>query len=287
MIDVRRIFKVFMDFNSYIASNTKASLSMALACPRKLNHSKDFKRFAFTLAETLITLTIIGIIAAMTVPNIINNANQHAYISKYRKTYSVLKNAWLLYVRENDFNPPHLGGNYADNMIKMLKTKLKAVEDDFTGLDNIPTEYNNGKGIKALNGKDVPIRNTKNTRQGAILLADGTQLNITCGHAHWVSEVYVKDFVGDYSCSFWIDVNGETKAPNVLGKDIFYVVALHDDLHAWPVPNKYKSFWIAPINDIHSNTGIDRAAKHATCKKNESEGYGCSSWFLTHTDYEK
>ena len=63
--------------------------------PRKLKRSKDFKRFAFTLAETLITLTIIGIIAAMTVPNIINNANQHAYISKYRKTYSVLKNAFL------------------------------------------------------------------------------------------------------------------------------------------------------------------------------------------------
>ena len=83
-------------FDSYIVSNTKTSLSMPLACPpppRKLKHSKGFKRFAFTLAETLITLTIIGVIAALTVPNLLNKYTKHTYVVGLKKAYSQLQNA--------------------------------------------------------------------------------------------------------------------------------------------------------------------------------------------------
>ncbi len=60
-----------MTFDSYIVSDTKTSLSMPLApTPKELKHSNGFK--GFTLAETLITLTIIGVVAALTVPNLLN-----------------------------------------------------------------------------------------------------------------------------------------------------------------------------------------------------------------------
>ena len=42
------------------------------------------ERFAFTLAEVLITLGIIGIVAAMTIPNLIFNY-------KVKRTVSILK----------------------------------------------------------------------------------------------------------------------------------------------------------------------------------------------------
>ena len=42
----------------------------------------------FTLAEILITLSILGIIAVISIPNIVNNINQRIYISRWKQAYS-------------------------------------------------------------------------------------------------------------------------------------------------------------------------------------------------------
>ena len=42
----------------------------------------------FTLAEVLITLVIIGIIAAMTIPALMNNIQKRQYIVAWRKSFS-------------------------------------------------------------------------------------------------------------------------------------------------------------------------------------------------------
>ena len=47
---------------------------------------------AFTLAEVLITLTIIGIVAAITI-NIIFNNQEEAYRSGLKKSYSIMQQA--------------------------------------------------------------------------------------------------------------------------------------------------------------------------------------------------
>lgn len=51
------------------------------------------KKNAFTLAETLITLTIIGVIAALTIPNLISKYQKHSYVVGLKKAYSQLQNA--------------------------------------------------------------------------------------------------------------------------------------------------------------------------------------------------
>ena len=48
---------------------------------------------AFTLAEVLITLGIIGIVAAMTLPALINNHRDKELITRVKKTYSALNQA--------------------------------------------------------------------------------------------------------------------------------------------------------------------------------------------------
>lgn len=50
---------------------------------------KREKRSAFTLAEVLITLGIIGIVAAMTMPSLIANYQKKETLSKLKKTYSI------------------------------------------------------------------------------------------------------------------------------------------------------------------------------------------------------
>lgn len=42
----------------------------------------------FTLAEVLITLGIIGIVAAMTIPNLMNNYTQKRNINTWKKAYA-------------------------------------------------------------------------------------------------------------------------------------------------------------------------------------------------------
>ena len=51
------------------------------------------KKFAFTLAEVLITLGIIGVVAAMTIPTLMANIRSKQYSSKFKKTISTLSNA--------------------------------------------------------------------------------------------------------------------------------------------------------------------------------------------------
>lgn len=66
------------------------------------------------MAEVLITIGIIGVIAAMTLPSLMNKINEIKTVSKLKKTYSMLVNAERLSVADNgdsdgwEFN----GGQY-------------------------------------------------------------------------------------------------------------------------------------------------------------------------------
>ena len=51
------------------------------------------EKCAFTLAEVLITLGIIGVVAAMTIPTLMANVKAHQYSVKFKKTVSTLSNA--------------------------------------------------------------------------------------------------------------------------------------------------------------------------------------------------
>lgn len=55
---------------------------------------KYIKKQAFALAEVLITLGIIGIVAALTIPNLMQNTNDKELVSSYLKIHNVLNNAY-------------------------------------------------------------------------------------------------------------------------------------------------------------------------------------------------
>ena len=50
-------------------------------------------KFGFTLAEVLITLGIIGVVAAITIPNLIQNNFEKKTISQLRETQSIISQA--------------------------------------------------------------------------------------------------------------------------------------------------------------------------------------------------
>ena len=54
------------------------------------------RKFAFTLSEVLITLVIIGVLAAMVIPALMNNTNSQEYRSALKKAISALNQALAL-----------------------------------------------------------------------------------------------------------------------------------------------------------------------------------------------
>lgn len=59
---------------------------------------------SFTLAEVLITLGIIGIIAAMTLPALIAKYQQMVLINMWKKHYASLQNAFSMVLADNDYS---------------------------------------------------------------------------------------------------------------------------------------------------------------------------------------
>ena len=65
---------------------------------------KSFKTyFAFTMAEVLITLGIIGVVASITLPALVQNYQKHVLKNQYKKAYANFYNAIKLTQAKLDY----------------------------------------------------------------------------------------------------------------------------------------------------------------------------------------
>ena len=161
---------------------------------------------AFTLAEVLITLGIIGVVAAMTMPSLITNYQKKQTVTQLKKAYSELSQALKMSETEygtmdswdfsnfesrdermNDFTSRYLIPN-----LKILKTCVPSSSECWA--DN----------ILALNKKLI---------HSYLINGVGASFVTVSGY----SVYYWPDDTGVW---FFIDING-LKKPNVVGRDIF------------------------------------------------------------------
>ena len=77
------------------------------------NSTNGFKK-GFTLAEVLITLGIIGVVAAMTIPTLIANTNSSKFASQFKKSLSTLNQAALMATAQHDSDYGTLDNKKAD-----------------------------------------------------------------------------------------------------------------------------------------------------------------------------
>mgnify|MGYP003082605552 FL=1 len=118
-----------------------------------ITNSSPLKKPAFTLAEVLITLGIIGIVASMTLPSVINRANEKQWQVAYKKAYSTIQQAFLR-AQENgeivDITAKTVvdGVGYTPAIGENFKTLSKYIKTTKTCFDNNPEECwecNNGQ----------------------------------------------------------------------------------------------------------------------------------------------
>ena len=119
---------------------------------RKLNNFQ-LPKFAFTLSEVLITLAVIGVISAMTIPTVINKYQEQATVSKVKKIYSTMNQAFLLSVKDNgyanEWNVNNgISSTTANQIASYFKPYLKIIKDCGTNSGCLGYKEN----INLLNG---------------------------------------------------------------------------------------------------------------------------------------
>ena len=74
---------------------------LKFAADFRIIHSGNYFKKAFTLAEVLITLGIIGVVAAMTLPSLINNIQSKQLEAGLKKQYSIISQVFdYMYVND-------------------------------------------------------------------------------------------------------------------------------------------------------------------------------------------
>ncbi len=91
------------------------------------------KSLGFTLAEVLITLAIIGVVAAMTIPSVIVNTNQQEFKTGLKKAVSVLNQAITMNMALENVTPADLNSDVynatkQDNLMGYLANRLNIIK---------------------------------------------------------------------------------------------------------------------------------------------------------------
>lgn len=178
------------------------------------------KKNAFTLSEVLITLAVVGIIAAITLPSVINKYKEQETVSKVKKFYSTMSQAYMLSVKDNSYpNEWHVGNRYTSKVAKQIATYLKPylkISKD-CGVNSGCLNYK--KNIKLLKGSSHTQNYDTSPNYYKIILSDGSYIWWRGSDDTWCDSI--KGEISNVCVIMWTDINGG-KEPNTLGKDIFY-----------------------------------------------------------------
>ena len=210
----------------------------------------DNRKYAFTLAEVLITLVIVGVIAALTIPTLMKNMHNHEYVAALKKTYAALSQATQLIISEN--GSPKGDSSWLtdmDSIYDMYKKHLINAKDCGEGACEGDDKYY----LTYLNGTKVGTNWFGVTRSHRkLILSDGAFLIFESTDKTCSINNYVGNGSKDVCAKIYADVNG-AKKPNQHGRDIFGFVLKANGLY--PAGCDY------PSNCDVKHIGFDCACK--------------------------
>ncbi len=205
-------------------------------------HSSLSSKFAFTLAETLIVMGIIGVVAALTLPNLNSSTGEKEKVVKVKKIYQNLNDALgraqAVYGPFNEWND----------------LSSKRVGERITEFMKISKDCGNGTGC--INSNFMHLSGDEDMYYGSCdysyILADGTSLCIYNDRGNGVFSIFV-------------DIDGLNKGSNTFGKDCFGFDISNNQIYPY---GKYR-------NGLYNN---DYATTLITCRGYVTFGAACTIW---------
>lgn len=232
-----------------------------------MNYNKIKK--AFTLAEVLIVLGIIGVIAEMTIPTLISGVQNQTTVTSLKKAYSIMSQAYTMAVQEN--GRPDTWGLTADfagsvALLKNIAPQLRTSKICEGTPGCFPTGYYKyPSGANNLEIDPSTAYGKLSLNDGTLLLFEsfGTNCDLKKGNTNALQHV----------CGgIYVDING-FKKPNQYGVDWFNFLVTTDGI----VPSG------GPDQTIGSSF------ENSCQNKATAGGFACTAWVIynENLDYMK
>ena len=242
---------------------------------------------AFTMAEILLSLTIIGVVAAITLPSLTGNINERTWNTQRKALYARISQAMTLMPALNGFGTLNDTTDTAaetfvtSGLSKVLKLN-NICDNEHLSDCGLPEKIISLTGAKKISfpkdvGElnstllapasrwDLPAYAPLNSKAAAFETANGESVavyyNPLCtGEPSEVVSAYVHTRM---CANFIYDLNG-SKGPNTAGKDIGFITVLYPTapVVVAPLPDKNKNF--EGYNNNHN----------LTCRKTFGSEYG-------------
>ena len=192
----------------------------------------------------MITLGIVGVVAALTFPSLIQSYREKATVVQLKKHYSMIQQAYLRAINDNgtadNWNLVANSYNTEENMLYHLKPYLNIIK--YCGAST--TDCWQEPRYDLNKSKAEPIGRYRAFSKA--ILSDGSII------ATRVNDITFSDDINRF-VDCYVDLNGE-KGPNVYGKDIFQFYFTRNKVIPFGVPGAYNfdKGWCSRIGTYHS-----------------------------------
>ena len=219
----------------------------------------DAKKVAFTLAEVLITLGIIGVVAALIMPTVISKTKDKQYKAARDKALSTIGNASKNIAVQGNMNDAQNAKDFVNNILRSQIAIAKTCENDKLEDCGIPAKYKNFDGYERRMPKKVqdlsdfvmPGTNTiEKSKSYGFLTGDGYAYNLfyfpECSEEPLNLTGIFKNGRSLLCVNAIYDMNG-LRGPNQVGKDIGFVTVFYPNEKVQAVAPMF----IGTIDDVY------------------------------------
>ena len=214
---------------------------------------------AYTLSEVLITLGIIGVVSALTIPAVIQKQNEKTTITNLKKAYSILQQAYLM-AQNNDgemkywFTGNETIAEKSEIFAQHLKPYFKIIKDCGTKSGCLNKEC-----LLSLDGTCYNNFDHNQPTLQKMIINNGMSLFLAVDNISCPNENYNR-------CgSIAVDINGKNSGPNRMGKDVFYFKIYQNKILPSGSPND-------TVSNFENLCNLNI--------KNRENGIFCTAWVI-------
>ncbi len=215
---------------------------------------------AFTLAEVLITLGVVGVVSALTIPTLVSNYREKVIVTRLNAVYNQLQQATARMVQDENGGFDNIWGEYPiKTYYELLPKYIKVTEVKRTKTKTccknragtiLGENYGTGKMYTLPNGAEI-------------ILYPGTKAGGTYVKCNMTTQ-YNGTLYFNACGEIVIDVDGFNNGRNIIGYDVFKVALVKDGL--LPVGMPRESVWTHKFDEC--------------LKDGSGYPYGCTAWVI-------